>query len=94
MTTLPAPLSRRERDRLGAVECARAASAMFADAAGYRAIAEEAKANPDVYGSRAEEYAAGIAARYMVIAAFCEHEAQKQQGYADDYRAALMERRP
>lgn len=83
------PTSRREADRLAYHDHQRAAQAMRVDAEGFRAIAAEAanKPNPDVYGKRAQDYAEGLAARYAVLAAFCDHEASKQQAYADDYFA-------
>ena len=56
------------------------AEAMDLDAAFYRAVAKDVAVNPDLYGDRAGEYAAGLAARYEVLAAFCEHEAKRMRG--------------
>lgn len=92
----PPALTRRERDRLGYLQAERARDAMRADARGFRAVADEARtsANPGVYGPRAHEYAAGLAARYELLATFCDWEADKQDAIAADYRQALLEGRP
>jgi hypothetical protein len=57
------------------------AQSMELDAQFYRALAAEAEANPqyDMYGDRAETYAAGLAARYLLIAEFCAHEALRMR---------------
>lgn len=60
----------------------RAAQAMRTDARSFRAIAANAKAQPNVYGLRAQDYADGIAARYEILAAFCDHEASKMESAA------------
>lgn len=85
---VPTPLSRRERDRRGYLDAQRAAQAMRLDAMGWRAIAAETKA-VEGYGSRATEYAEGVAARYLLLAEFAEFEAGRQDEYAAAYRAHL-----
>jgi hypothetical protein len=82
---------RSEADLKGYHECTRAAKAMRDDAAGWRKIAADAAADPSIYGTRGETYAAGIAARYLLLAEFAEYEADQQQGYADSYWALVRE---
>ena len=67
----------------------RAAAAMHADARGFRAIAAASQANPATYGGASRDYCEGIAARYLLLAEFSEHQAKQQQAQADELRALL-----
>lgn len=89
MTTHAAALTRRQADRLGYLECRRAAAAMRADAAFYRELAAGMTTDTGKYGRRANDYRDGVAAKLEVVAEWCDFEAARQDAYAAHYYSLL-----
>lgn len=78
-------LIRRDADRRQYHDHTRAADAMRADARRWRDLGISLTADKDVYGPDASDYLAGTIARLETVAAWAEHLAEKNQGYADQY---------
>lgn len=89
MTTTAAQHTRREADRLAYEDYRRAAQAKRKDALDLQKIRDLLEADPKVYGPRAGDYRAGVAARLDVVIAWMEHEASRDDDYADTYFALL-----
>lgn len=81
--------TRRAADEAQYHRHSRAAEAMRADATQWRDVALNLTASPDVYGPDHADYLAGTIARLEVVAAWCDHLADKNQGYADTYWALM-----
>lgn len=89
MTTTAESHTRREADRLAYLDCQRAAHAMRIDGLRWQDLRDELVADVSVYGSRAADYRAGVAARLDLVIGWCFAEAERQDAYAGHYASLL-----